>query len=65
MRQKDNICFTFIFGGLAIVLFIIFILLQGCTTALPGTKDVYGRRYEVPIEMRAPNTLAKGAVNYQ
>jgi hypothetical protein len=65
MRQKDNAWFTLIFGGLAIILFIIFILLQGCTTGLPGTHDIYGRRYEVPIEMKAPDTLAAGAVNYQ
>lgn len=57
----------FTFGGacLAVILFIIFILLQGCATGVGSEGETILRKYEVPIEIKAPETLATGTSNYQ
>ena len=65
MNNWLNKNFTFIGAALSIFLFVIWILISGCTTALPGTKDIYGRKYQVPITIIAPEVLWKGTSNYQ
>ncbi len=37
--------------------------LMGCATGLTG--ETFLRKYEVPISMTAPETLAENATNYQ
>ena len=62
MTQKEESWITFGGALLSIILFIIFILLQGCATKVsfsddPG--DVMLRQYPVPIEF----SIAEGATN--
>jgi len=65
MNNWLNKNFTFVGAALSIFLFVIWVLISGCTTALPGTHDIYGRKYQVPIIINAPELLREGTSNYQ